>query len=84
MNRSFFTYEMPINKHHHKPHVRAAYERALKQGEDGQMIKWDKQQQRVWVAGWRLHHGLTGAVLAVAGGLLMAHDWKDRTEWIHH
>lgn len=52
--------------------------------EVGEMVKWDRDQQRVWVAGWRLHHGLTGAVLAVAGGLLMAHDWKDRTEWIHH
>lgn len=47
------------------------------------MIKWDRQQQRVWVAGWRLHHGFTGIVLATVGGLLMAHDWKDRYDWIH-
>lgn len=47
------------------------------------MIKWDKQQQRVWVAGWRLHHGFTGIVLAALGGLLMAHDWKDRNDWVH-
>lgn len=46
------------------------------------MIKWDREQQRVWVAGWRLHHGFTGAVLAITGGLLMAHDWKDRYDWL--
>jgi hypothetical protein len=57
--------------------VRGESRRTLK------MIKWDRQQQRVWVAGWRLHHGLTGIALAVTGGLLMAHDWKDRADWIH-
>lgn len=46
------------------------------------MFQYDKKKQRVWVAGWRLHHGFTGAVLAVAGGLLMAHDWKDRAHWL--
>jgi hypothetical protein len=46
------------------------------------MIRWDRDKQRVWVAGFRLHHGLTGAVLAVTGGLLMAHDWKDRYDWV--
>jgi hypothetical protein len=51
--------------------------------EDRDMIKWDRQQQRVWVVGWRLHHGFTGIVLATLGGLLMAHDWKDRYDWIH-
>lgn len=50
--------------------------------EDGDMIRWDREKQRVWVAGFRLHHGLTGAVLAVTGGLLMAHDWKDRYDWV--
>ena len=46
------------------------------------MIRWDRDKQRVWVMGFRLHHGLTGAVLAIAGGALMAHDWKDRYDWI--
>lgn len=46
------------------------------------MVSYDKKRRRVWVAGWRLHHGFTGAVLAVAGSLLMAHDWKDRAHWL--
>jgi hypothetical protein len=28
-----------------------------------------------------VHHGLTGALLATTGALLMAHDWKDRPLW---
>jgi hypothetical protein len=48
----------------------------------GTMVHYDKKLQRVWVAGWRLHHGFTGAVFAVAGGLLMVHDWKDRALWL--
>ncbi|MDO8443778.1 MAG: hypothetical protein Q7S78_02235 [Candidatus Azambacteria bacterium] len=48
----------------------------------GKMVHYDKDLQRVWVAGWRLHHGFTGAVLALTGGLLMVHDWKDRAHWL--
>lgn len=47
------------------------------------MIKWDRNQQRVWVAGWRLHHGFTGLVLLAISIVLMADDWHDRREWIH-
>ena len=45
-------------------------------------IHYDRSQQRVWLGGRRLHHGLTGIVLALVGGALMAHDWKDRSVWL--
>ncbi|MBJ7347722.1 MAG: hypothetical protein JHC87_04015 [Thermoleophilaceae bacterium] len=47
------------------------------------IVHYDRENQRVWVAGWRLHHGFTGMVLAALGGALMAHDWKDLPHWIH-
>ena len=47
------------------------------------VFHFDREKRRVWVAGWRLHHGFTGMVLAAIGGALMAHDWKDRPHWIH-
>lgn len=42
------------------------------------MIRIDKHQWRVWVCGWRLHHGLLGCFLVGFGAVLIAHDWKDR------
>lgn len=33
---------------------------------------------RVYVAGYRLHHGAVGFALALLGVGLMLHDWKDR------
>lgn len=45
------------------------------------LISYDRSRRRVWVANQRLHHGLTGLVFAIAGALLMAHDWKDRQMW---
>ena len=48
----------------------------------------DRRLRRLWIRGQRCHHGATGALLAsmgamavAAGGLLMAHDWKDRAHW---
>ena len=41
----------------------------------------DPELRRMWVGGQRLHHGLTGIALVLAGGVLMAHDWKDRSVW---
>jgi hypothetical protein len=31
------------------------------------LLTYDTQRRRVWVAGQRLHHGLTGALVAGAG-----------------
>jgi hypothetical protein len=31
------------------------------------LIEYDANKKRVWVAGQRLHHGLTGALVATAG-----------------
>jgi hypothetical protein len=45
------------------------------------VIRYDARRHRIWVGNQRLHHGLTGVVLAVAGVTLMAHDWHDRTHW---
>jgi hypothetical protein len=45
------------------------------------LVRFDAERRRIWVGGQRLHHGLTGAVLAAAGLVLMAHDWSDRSFW---
>jgi hypothetical protein len=65
------------------------------------IVGFDPERRRVWIGGQRLHHGLTGIVLAgvgvarlvthrssnraiawtLAGGAMMAHDWKDRGVW---
>ncbi|MFN2616847.1 MAG: hypothetical protein ABR581_06950 [Thermoleophilaceae bacterium] len=41
----------------------------------------DLARRRLWICGQRVHHGLTGLLLAAAGTALMAHDWKDRPFW---
>ena len=45
------------------------------------LVGLDLGRRRLWVCGRRLHHGLTGVLLAVAGAALVAHDWKDRSVW---
>ena len=45
------------------------------------IVGLDPERRRMWVAGQRLHHGLTGIALAAAGLILIAHDWKDRSAW---
>jgi hypothetical protein len=45
------------------------------------LVGYDPNRKRMWVAGQRLHHGATGIALGVAGILLVAHDWKDRSKW---
>lgn len=51
-------------------------------------LYYDRVRRRLWVLGQRCHHGATGAILTtvgtvgiVLGGVLMAHDWKDREMW---
>ena len=45
------------------------------------LLRYDARRRRLWVAGQRVHHGMTGAVLLAAGAALMLHDWKDRSLW---
>ena len=45
------------------------------------VLRYDADRRRVWICGRRMHHGLTGALLAAAGFALMAHDWNDRSFW---
>lgn len=45
------------------------------------LVRYDSSRKRLWVAGQRLHHGLTGALLAGAGMALMIHDRRDRSIW---
>lgn len=33
---------------------------------------------RVYINGWRIHHGLAGLALIALGLALAAHDWRDR------
>ena len=45
------------------------------------LVYYDSDRRRLWIAGQRVHHGLTGSLLALTGALLMAHDWKDHSMW---
>ena len=45
------------------------------------LVGYDPARRRLWVGGQRMHHGLTGVLLALAGTALMLHDWKDRSMW---
>ena len=45
------------------------------------LIGYDPHRHRLWVCGQRVHHGMTGALLAAAGTALMAHDIKDLAMW---
>lgn len=47
----------------------------------GRVIRYDTERRRLWICGRRVHHGLTGLVLAATGFLLMVHDWQDRSHW---
>jgi hypothetical protein len=40
--------------------------------------------RRLYVCRRRCHHGLIGTVFAIAGLLLVAHDWADRPWWPTH
>ena len=45
------------------------------------LLRYDGSRRRLWIAGQRVHHGLTGVVLLAAGTALVLHDWKDRSLW---
>ena len=45
------------------------------------VLGYDPAKRRLWVGGQRMHHGVTGVVLAVTGTVLILHDWKDRSIW---
>ena len=45
------------------------------------LLRYDAHQRRLWIAGQRVHHGLTGVLLLAAGTALVLHDWKDRSLW---
>jgi hypothetical protein len=60
-------------------------------------IEYDALRHRLWIFGQRCHHGATGILVAVAGmviagprsrvalaltgGVLIVHDWKDHSIW---
>ena len=48
----------------------------------GGLIRYDPALRRVWVGNQRLHHGLTGVMLAALGTAMILHDWHDRTDWL--
>ena len=45
------------------------------------LVGFDPQLKRLWIGGQRVHHGMTGVLVAAAGLALMLHDWKDRPFW---
>jgi hypothetical protein len=44
-------------------------------------VHYDRVRRRLWIRGQRCHHGATGTLFALAGVVLMLHDWRDRTSW---
>ena len=45
------------------------------------LLRYDARRRRLWVAGQRVHHGMTGVLLLATGAALVLHDWKDRSLW---
>ena len=45
------------------------------------LLRYDARRRRLWIAGQRVHHGLTGVLLLATGTALILHDWKDRSLW---
>lgn len=45
------------------------------------LLGYDPIKRRVWIGGQRVHHGMTGVLLAAAGAALMLHDLKDWPMW---
>jgi hypothetical protein len=45
------------------------------------LLRYDVDRRRLWIAGQRVHHGMTGVLLLATGAALMLHDWKDRSLW---
>lgn len=48
------------------------------------MIRIDRENSRLWIAGARIHHGAVGVFLVGLGVVLAIHDWADRREWLRH
>jgi hypothetical protein len=46
-------------------------------------LRYDARRRRLWIAGQRVHHGMTGVLLLATGAALIWHDWKDRSLWFH-
>lgn len=40
------------------------------------------RDNKLWIAGHRTHHGLTGCVGCVISLALIIHDIKDRKKWV--
>jgi hypothetical protein len=40
------------------------------------------RDNKLWVAGHRLHHGLTGCAFVVVGAVLALHDRADYKKWV--
>lgn len=46
------------------------------------LIRVDRKLVRCFVLGRRVHHGTAGLALALFGIGLMAHDRRDRRDWL--
>jgi hypothetical protein len=45
------------------------------------LLRYDARRRRLWIAGQRVHHGMTGVLLLATGAALILHDWHDRSLW---
>ena len=45
------------------------------------LVGYDRHRRRLWIGGQRVHHGLTGVLLAATGAVLMLHDRRDAALW---
>ena len=48
----------------------------------GMLVRVDRRLRRTYVLGRRVHHGTAGLALALFGLGLMAHDRRDRRDWL--
>jgi hypothetical protein len=46
------------------------------------VIRYDRENGRVWINGWRLHHGTAGLFLLGVSIALIVSDWHDRKQWL--
>lgn len=45
-------------------------------------IRHHHRGKRLYIAGFRIHHGTLGLALAALGTALAAHDWRDYKRWL--
>lgn len=48
----------------------------------GLLVRVDREHNRLWIMGTRIHHGAVGLALTAIGLALALHDRRDFREWL--